>query len=117
MHVRCERRLSNSVCSVFSCCAALAPRCVVLLLACKCSVAVRERTSSARVGRGWSSPLAAIFCFRLLLLAARAGLSALDSALTSLEAERLAVGVLPRDVRELAAMASALVGGVGEARA
>ena len=57
----------------------------------------------------------AVFCLRLLLLAARAGRSALDS-LASREADRLAVGVLPRDAREVDAMASALVGGVGEAR-
>jgi hypothetical protein len=68
------------------------------------------RTSSA-------SPLAAIFCLRLLLLAARAGRSALDSrSLTSREADRLAVGVLPRDARAVDAMASALAGAVGEAR-
>ena len=74
-----------------------------------------KRTSSALLGRGCSSTLAAIFCLRLLLLAARAGFSALVS-LTSLEADRLAVGVLPRDAREVDAMPSALVGGVGEAR-
>lgn len=74
-----------------------------------------QQTSSALLGRGCcSSPLTTIFCLRLLLLAARAGRSALDS-LTSREAERLAVGVLPRDAREVDAM-STLVGGVGEAR-
>jgi hypothetical protein len=76
---------------------------------------VSKRTSSALLGRGCSSALATIFCLRLLLLAARAGFSALLS-LTSLEDDRLAVGVLPRDAREVDAMASALTGGVGEAR-
>lgn len=73
------------------------------------SYRVCQRTSSALL-----SPLATIFCLRLLVLAARVGRSALDS-LTSREADRLAVGVLPRDAREADAM-SALVGGVGEAR-
>ena len=58
----------------------------------------------------------AVFCLRLLLLAARAGLSAPTVSLTSLEAGRLAVGVLPRDVRDVEAMPSALEGGAGEAR-
>lgn len=79
-----------------------------------------EPTSSALLGRGGSSTLAAIFCLRLLLLAARAGVAALLSALTRREAERLAVGVWPRDAREadvdVDAMPSALTGGVGEAR-
>lgn len=74
-----------------------------------------KRTSSALLGRGCSSTLATIFCLRLLLLAARAGRSALLS-LTSLDDDRLAVGVLPRDAREVDAIASALTGGVGEAR-
>lgn len=74
-----------------------------------------ERTSSALLGRGGSSPLFAVFCLRLLLLAARAGLSA-PVSLTSLDAGRLAVGVLPRDARDVEAMPSALVGGAGEAR-
>jgi hypothetical protein len=59
--------------------------------------------------------LFAVFCLRLLLLAARAGLSA-PVSLTSLETGRLAVGVLPRDVRDVEAMPSALEGGAGEAR-
>ena len=58
----------------------------------------------------------AVFCLRLLLLAARAGLSAPTVSLTSLDAGRLAVGVLPRDARDVEAMPSALVGGAGEAR-
>jgi hypothetical protein len=47
------------------------------------------------VGRGASS-FFDIFCLRLSLLAARVGLS----ASSSFAAERLAVGVLPRAVRE-----------------
>lgn len=74
-------------------------------------------TSSALLDRGCSSTLATIFCLRLLLLAARAGLCILMSALTSLEADREAVGVLPREACEVVdAMPSALTGGVGEAR-
>lgn len=55
-------------------------------------------TSSALFGRGASSDFFIIFCLRLSLLAGR-GLSS-----TSLEAERLAVGVLARAVRELEAI-------------
>ena len=55
-----------------------------------------SRTSSDLLGRGASS-FFSIFCLRLSLLAARVGLS----ASSSLVAERLAVGVLPRAVREL----------------
>lgn len=49
-------------------------------------------TSSNLLCRGGSSGFFSIFCLRLSLLAGRAGLS----ASTSLEADRLAVGVLPR---------------------
>jgi hypothetical protein len=51
------------------------------------------------LGRGVSS-FFSIFCLRLSLLAARAGLS----ASSSLVAERLAVGVVPRADRELEGM-------------
>jgi hypothetical protein len=61
---------------------------------------MRLLTSSDRFGRGPSSGFFNIFCFRLSRLA---GLVAVLSS-TSLEAERLAVGVLPRTVRELGAM-------------
>jgi hypothetical protein len=55
------------------------------------------------VGRGASS-FFDIFCLRLSLLAARVGLS----ASSSVAAERLAVGVLPRAVRD-----EAMLGGGG----
>jgi hypothetical protein len=54
----------------------------------------RVLTSSDLLGRGGSSAFFSIFCFRLSLLAGR--VAALSS--TSLEADRLAVGVLPRAV-------------------
>lgn len=57
-------------------------------------------TSSDLLGRAASSGFLSIFCFRLSLLAGR--VAALSS--TSLEADRLAVGVLPRAVLELGAM-------------
>jgi len=58
------------------------------------------RTSSARLGWGASSFLVSNFCLRLSLLAARVGLS----WSTSFEAERVAVGVPPRPVREVEGM-------------
>lgn len=57
---------------------------------------VPHRTSSARLGWGASSLFISIFCFRLSLLAARAGFSPSPS----FEAERVAVGVAPRAARE-----------------
>jgi hypothetical protein len=64
---------------------------------CRCGGVV---TSSDLVGRGASSGFFSIFCLRLSLLDGRA--FALSS--TSLVADRLAVGVLPRAVLELGAM-------------
>jgi hypothetical protein len=95
LHVRCERRLSKSVLRLLSCCGILAEPSSDAL--CRCS---RVLTSSDRVGRGASSGFLSIFCLRLSLLAGRAAV--LSS--TSLVADRLAVGVLPRAVLELGAM-------------
>jgi hypothetical protein len=92
--VQCERRLSRSDLSVFSCCPVLAVACGPL---CGCAAVL---TSSALLGLAASSGFLSIFCFRLSLLAGRA--AALSSA--SLEADRPAAGVVPRAVRELAAM-------------
>jgi hypothetical protein len=58
------------------------------------------RTSSDLLGQGASSGFLSIFCLRLSLLAGRAAVA----SSTSLEADRLAVGVLPRVVRALGAM-------------
>lgn len=64
------------------------------------SCSKESHTSSARPSCGGSSFLVSIFCLRLSLLAARVGLS----WSMSLEADRLAVGVLPRPVREFEGM-------------
>ena len=95
LHVRCERRPSNSAFSVLSCCTRVSR----LFL---CSIVwAASTTSSDRLGLGASSAFFITFCFRLSLLDGRVGLS----PSVALRGDgRPAVGVPPRLGREEAAM-------------